>query len=617
MSAPFRPLPFLQRSVDLERRADGSLVVRCKVPLKPRESHIPSLLHRNAAQRPEHVWLAQRRGEQGVWSRLTYGQALPQVQAATQFLLALGQPGRSVMVLSANSLEHGMLELAAMQARMPYAPITTAYSLLSDDHAKLLAMAQLLEPAVVFVQNGRAYARALRALQQVAPDASVVCVEEPIDHPRLKTWAEVVDTTVGSEVMQSVAAIGHDTVAKYQFTSGSTGMPKAAVVTQGMLCTAMAMTSQMIQWGNDAPETVLLDWLPWSHVAGGHAVFNGVLEDGGTLYIDDGRPTPRDFGETLRNLREVSPVRFSGMPLAYAMLAQALEQDDELGANFFRNLRRMTYSGARIPDAVHAALQRHAVRHTGYRIPFVSAYGSTETSAAVTYLYWPSERTGMIGLPHPGVEMKLLPLDDGERYEIRVRSEAVTPGYLKQPELTAQSFDEEGFLRMGDAATFVDRERPEEGLAFAGRVAEEFKLLSGVFVRVSSLRVQCLDAASPLLRDLVLTGADRAYVGALAWLDIDACRELAQAPAADFEGLAVHPLVQGALRDAFRAHNARNPGGSMRIRRLCLLEMPPSMDAGETTDKGYINQRKVLETRHAEVEGLYADAPGWQVIEID
>jgi feruloyl-CoA synthase len=615
VSTSFRPLPFLERSVAIEKRSDGTLIVRSETVLKEREKHIPLLLHRNAARRPEHIWMAQRRGPERQWCKVSYGQALLQVEAVTQFLLELDAPGRTVMVLSANSLEHGMLEVAAMQARMPYSAITTAYSLLSDDHAKLRAMVALLEPAVVFVQNARQYEKALRA---IGGDVHLICVDEPVDHPHLKTWQRVIATPVTSAVQESVAAILPDTVAKYQFTSGSTGLPKAAIVTQGMLCTAMAMTSQMVQWApGDAPETVLLDWLPWSHVAGGHAVFNGVLEDCGTLYIDDGRPTPTEFSETLRNLRDVSPVRFSGVPVAYVMLAEALEQSDELGASFFRNLRRMTYSGARLPETVHEALQRQAIRHTGYRIPFVSAYGSTETSAAVTYVYWPTERTGLIGLPHPGVELKLLPIEDGSRYEIRVRSEAVTPGYLKQPELTAASFDEEGFIRMGDAAAFVDPAHPEEGFAFAGRVAEEFKLQSGVFVRVSSLRLECVNAASPVLSDLVLTGADRSFVGALAWLNLAACREMVGSADAQFAELAAHPRLRAYLVDALRGHNTRNPGTSMCIKRIYLLEQPPSMDGGETTDKGYINQRKVLETRQSQVEALYAGNPVAHLIDID
>lgn len=614
MAAPFRPLPFLPRSVALEERADGSLVVRCPVPLKALEPHIPHLLRRNARQRPEHVWMAQRRGADRAWQRLTYGDAARQVDAVTQWLLRRHRPGASVMVLSGNSLEHGMLELAAMQAGMPYAPITPAYAAMAGDLARLKRMAALLEPAVVFVQNARALEPAIRA---VGEEAWVVCVQDPIDHPRLITWDRLVQTLVTPAVDESIATITHATVAKYQFTSGSTGTPKAVIVTQGMLCTAMAMTSQMVQWGDDPPETVLLDWLPWSHVAGGHAVFNGVLEDGGTLFIDDGRPTPADFPETLRNLREISPVRFSGMPVAYAMLAEALEHDEALGRSFFRNLRRLTYSGARLPDAVHEALQRQAVRHTGYRIPLVSAYGSTETSAAVTYVYWATERTGLIGLPHPGVEMKLIPLPDGERYEVRVRSDAVTPGYLGQPDLTAQSVDEEGFFRMGDAASFVDRSRPEEGLAFAGRVAEEFKLQSGVFVRVGSLRVTLLDAAAPLLQDLVITGADERYVGALAWLNVSACREFTGLRDADVRTLLSHPRLRHQLVERLRAHNADHPASSMRVRRLCLQETPPSIEQGETNDKGYINQRKVLDNRRPCVQALYDNATHENVLEID
>lgn len=546
--------------------------------------------------------MAQRRGPARQWQHLRYGEAAQQVNAATQFLLSLERSGQSVMVLSGNSLEHGMLELAAMQAHMPYAPITPAYALMDRDLSRLKAMAALLAPAVVFVQNARQFEAALQA---IARDAWVICVDEPIDHPRLLTWQDLVATPVSEQVAASVDRITHDTVAKYQFTSGSTGMPKAAIVTQGMLCTAMAMTSQMVQWGDDMPETVLLDWLPWSHVAGGHAVFNGVLEDGGTLYIDDGRPTPSEFGQTIQNLREISPVRFSGMPVAYAMLAEALAQDDALGANFFRHLRRLTYSGARLPDAVHAALQAQAVRHTGFRIPIVSAYGSTETSAAVTYVYWPTERTGLIGLPHPGVELKLLPLPDGERYEVRVRSEAVTPGYLGQAELSASSFDDEGFFIMGDAAAFVDRAQPEEGLTFAGRVAEEFKLLSGVFVRVGSLRVALIDATAPLLQDLVVTGADQRFVGALAWLNVAACRAFCNLPEADALTLARHPALRDALIERLRAHNAQHPGSSMCVRRVLLLLDPPAIERFETNEKGYINQRKVLDLRRDRVDALY------------
>lgn len=615
---PFRPLPFLRRDVSVERREDGVQVLRHPEPLKATEPHIPAVMRRQAQARPQHPWIAQRPPGGGDWQRLSFGQGQQQVDALTQALIDLDAPGRTVMVLSGNSIEHGLVALAAMQAGMPCSPITPAYSLLSQDHAKLRAMAALLEPAVVFVQNGRSFEAALRALQQAGllQGVAVWCVDEPLDGLVQHTWTRLLATPVRSDVDAAVARLHHGTVAKYLFTSGSTGLPKAVTVTQGMMCHAMAMTSQMVQWGDDAPATVLLDWLPWSHVAGGSAIFNAVIEDGGTLYIDDGRPQPGAFEATLRNLREVSPVRFSSMPAAYAMLLEALEHDEALGQSFFRNLRRLTYSGSRLPDAVYHGMQAQAVRHTGYRIPFISAYGSTETSAAVTYVYWPSERAGLIGLPHPGVELKLVPLDDG-RHEIRVRSPAVTPGYLKQPEVTAQSFDEEGFLRMGDAATFVDPADPLQGLAFAGRVAEEFKLQTGVFVRVSALRVACIDALAPLVSDAVVTGADRAEVGLLVWLNLAACRERLGRPQATAAELAADPALRALLRERLATHNAQHAGSSQRIRRLAVLLEPASMDAGEITDKGHVNQRRVLERRADAVERLYAQPPGPEVLLID
>lgn len=602
MKAEFLNIPFLPRQISIETRPDGTLIVRSKIALKACEKNIPSLLHRNAQQRPNHPWLAQRRGQAQQWASISYLEGQKQVNAVTQHLLNLNQPGKTVMVLSANSIEHGILEVAAMQARMPYAPITTAYSLLSRDFSKLKAMHDLLEPAVIFVQDGKMYENALQAIGQ---DTHVIYVDNPIELPSTSSWHEIIQTPVTPDVTDSIEKITGDTVAKYQFTSGSTGIPKAAIVTQSMLCTAMAMTSQMIEWGDDRPETILLDWLPWSHVAGGHAVFNGVLEDGGTLYIDNGRPTANEFHLTLKNLKEVSPVRFSGMPVSYTMLVEALQNDEELGKNFFRNLKRMTYSGAKLPETVYNAIQVQAIRHTGFKIPFVSAYGSTETSAAVTYVHWPTNKTGLIGLPHPGVEMKLVPLSDTNRYEIRVRSAAVTSGYLKQAKLTQESFDEEGFFKMGDAATFVDPANPYEGLAFAGRVAEEFKLQSGVFVRVSGLRVDCLNACSPLVNDVVITGADQAYAGALVWLNLAECKRQFKLDSDDIKAYINNKQLREALKNRFLAHNKNYPGSSTSIKRIWILETPPSIDNGETTDKGYINQRKVLENRQQEVNKLY------------
>lgn len=618
MTVEFRPLPFLARDIEQEERSDGTLIIRSRFPLKSLEPHIPHLLHRNASIRPLHPWMAQRSQGTGLWEQLNYGDGLVQVNAATQFLLNLQRIGQTVMVLSANSIEHAVIQVAAMQARMPYSAITTAYSLLSQDHAKLRSMASLLEPSVIFVQNAQQYANALTALREVTPTSTVIAVEDADSTLGQISWDEVLQTTPTDAVQQSINAITHSTIAKYQFTSGSTGIPKAAIMTQGMLCSAMAMTSQMFQWDGKAPETVLLDWLPWSHVAGGIAVFSGILEDGGTLYIDGGRPTPKEFGESIRNLKEISPVRFSGMPTAYAMLAEALEQDTQLAQTFFKDLRRMTYSGARIPENVHDALQVQAIKQVGHKIPFVSAYGSTETSAAVTYVHWATDKSGLIGLPHPGVALKLIPMHDGERYEIRVKSPAVTPGYLKNPELTKASFDEEGFFIMGDCAKYVNRHDINEGFYFAGRVAEEFKLQTGIFVRVTSLRIAVLEACAPYVKDIVITGADMSYVGALIWLNSSVCqRALTPGVHHSYEEIEKSSQVQEWIREGLQKHNAANTGSSMQIKRVLVLQTPPSMDLGETTDKGYINQRRILETRADAVKALYAnDSSRYTILDI-
>lgn len=612
LQAPFLQLPFLERALEIDERADGVLLMRSRVPLGAVEAHLPAVLRRQAGERGDSTWLAQRDALQGHWVKLSYGEAARQADAAAQWLLDLDLPGRGVMVLSGNSLEHAVFEMAAMAARMPYVPVTPAYSLLSRDFAKLRAMIELIKPAVIFVQEARRFEAALRAVTPAG--VKVVHVDAPVAGFETVAWADVLATRPGASLEASLADIRHATVAKYLFTSGSTGVPKAVPITQGMLCHTMAMHAHTVGFDEAAPSSVLLEWLPWSHVAGGTAVFNSVLADGGTMYIDDGRPVPGEFAKTLRNLEEISPTRFSSVPAGYAMLADALEQSESLGRSFFRSLRRLTSSGAKLPDSVYQRLQAQAVRHLGHRVPFVAGYGSTETCAATMVVHWPIERAGLVGLPQPGVEVKLVPLDE-LRYEVRARGPSVMPGYLDQPELTRQAFDEEGFYCMGDAVTFVDRARLEEGMAFAGRVAEEFKLQSGIFVRVGSLRVDVVSATAPLVTDVVVAGADRAYVAVLAWLNLAACRE--RFGAMPVEELVRHPALHAALRESLQQHNRNHPGSSMRIERMLLLSEPASMDAGEITDKGYVNQRAVLARREADVEALYAAEPAAHVIVVN
>ncbi|MEN9628359.1 MAG: putative feruloyl-CoA synthetase, partial [Pseudomonadota bacterium] len=430
---PFRKMNWLPRDIAVDRRDDGVLVLRSRIPLQPMAPHIPALLQRWADERPGHPWLAQRKGPDRQWHRVSYGEARRQVDALTQALLNLRVPaGRSVAILSGNSIEHALFTLAAMQARLPVAPISTAYSLLSQDHAKLKHAFALVQPAVVLVQDGVPFGKALAALD--LGDTTLVHVDRAPEGRPSAAFADWLQTPVTAEVAASVALITPDTVGKLLFTSGSTGMPKAVINTQRMMCANVAQARQARHAPTDAPP-VQLDWMPWNHTMGGNAVFHGVLNDGGTLYIDDGRPVPGLFDETLRNLREISPTSYSSAPSGYAALAAALEKDEALCQSFFRNLNLLTYGGARLPDDLYERMQALAVKTIGQRLVFYTGWGSTETAPTSTGTYWETERVGLIGLPFPGVDLKMVPTGEpgSGLYELRLRGPNVTPGYHAQP----------------------------------------------------------------------------------------------------------------------------------------------------------------------------------------
>jgi feruloyl-CoA synthase len=615
MQAPFKPIEFLSRDVKVERRDDGTVVLQSNHRLKPYERHVPAFLARWAAEVPDRVWLAQRRGPDREWLKLTYAEAKRQVDAATQALLDRGfGPDRPVMILSSNSIEFALLSMAAMQARAPVVPVSPAYSVMSQDHAKLKYVFDLIKPGMVFVQNGEIYAKALAVLDMEG--VLLVHVDKPPPQMQSLPWSELVATKATDAVATSVAAIEPKTVGKFLFTSGSTGVPKAVINTQEMMCANLAMMSmaRVRKPGDAAP--VVLDWLPWNHTMGGNATFQGNLSEGGTTYIDDGKPLPGMFEETLRNLHEVSPTSFSNVPAGYAMLATALEKDEALARRFFSNLNVLAYGGATLSDDLYDRMETLAVKHTGYRIPFVTGWGSTETAPTATSVHWASDRVGLVGLPYPGVQLKMVPTGEEGRYELRLKSVIVTPGYFKQPDLTAQMFDEEGFYRIGDAGRFVDPADPSWGLIFDGRVVEDFKLMSGTFVLVGTLRTTAIAAATPVLQDAVVCGEGRDEVGLLGFPNIAACRQLADDKEAKLTTaeLLAHPAVIGALKSGLAAMNAAAKGSSMQVRRVLLMAEPPSIDGNEMTDKGYINQRATLERRRALVDRLYAGGEGVIVV---
>ena len=619
MQAPFKPIDFLSRDVKVERRGDGSVVLQSNHKLRPYEKHVPAFLAKWAAEAPDRIWLAQRRGPARDWLKLTYADAKKQVDAITQALLDRGfGPDRPVMILSSNSIEFALLSMAAMQARAPLAPVSPAYSVMSQDHAKLRYVFDLIKPGLIFVQNGEIYARALAALDLAKDSGGVLLVHVDKAPPQMQSlpWSELVATRATDAVAQSIERIEPKTVGKFLFTSGSTGMPKAVINTQEMMCANLAMGQMARTRKPTDPAPVQLDWLPWNHTMGGNATFQGNLAEGGTTWIDDGKPLPGLFEETLRNLREISPTYFANVPAGYAMLAPALEKDEGLARKFFKNLNSLAYGGATLPSDLYDRMEVLAVKHTGYRLPFVTGWGSTETSPTATTVHWASERVGLIGLPFPGVQLKLVPTGEEGRYELRLKSVIVTPGYYKRPDLTAEMFDEEGFYKIGDAGRFVDPEDPSWGLIFDGRVVEDFKLTSGTFVLVGTLRTTAIAAASPVLQDAVICGQDREYVGLLGFPNLAACRQLAgdSEVALSSAELLVHPAVIATVRDGLARMNAEGKGSSMRVRRVILMEEPASVDGHEITDKGYINQRATLERRKALVERLYKGGEG--VIEI-
>ncbi len=608
----FRKIEWLKRDIAVERREDGVVILKSRIPLQSYETHIPASLAKWAKERPDSIWLAQRAGEKRDWRKLSYGEAKRIVDSLTQGLLNLKlKEGRPVAILSGNSIEHALMTQAAMQARLPAAPVSPAYSLMSHDHQKLKYLFELIKPAVVMVQDGPTFEKALSALD--LDDVMVVHVARGCDRIKSIGFADLAATPITQEVEQSVAKITPDTVGKLLFTSGSTGMPKAVINTQRMMCANAAMMMQVRPRAPDAPRPIVLDWMPWNHTMGGNAAFHPVLIDGGTLYIDDGRPIPGQFEETLRNLREISPTYYANVPAGYAALAAAMEKDDALCRSFFKNLTLMAYGGARLPDDLYERMQALAVRTTGERIVFYTGWGSTETAPTSTGTYWDTERVGLIGLPFPGVELKMVPC--GAKYELRLRGVNVTPGYFGQPELTKKMFDDEGFYCIGDAGVFVDPNDPVAGIIFAGRVVEDFKLTTGTFVHVGSLRTDAIAAASPVIQDALVTGQDRSFVGLLAWPNLHACRQLIGKHDASFEDVVKHPDVIACVRRGLDAHNSVAEGASSRlISRAMLMVEPPSIDGNELTDKGYINQRAGLERRAALVERLYADQPDESVI---
>jgi feruloyl-CoA synthase len=608
---PFRLIAYAPPDIRAERGADGSLLIRSATSLAPHDPSLARMFRAAVAAQPARTFLAERAGDG--WRTVTYAQARALVDALAQTLIDRGLSAeRPVMILSGNAIDHALLMLAGFTAGVPVAPISVAYSLQSQDHAKLKQIAELLKPGLVYVADTAPFAGALAALNG---DAEIVANRNGAGRPDVTAFDDLVQTKPSQAVEAAVAAINADTVAKILFTSGSTGAPKGVINTHGMLTANQQQIAQLWPFLSEEP-LVLVDWLPWNHTFGGNHNFNLALRHAGTLHIDGGKPLPALVGETVRNLAEVSPTVYFNVPAGYAALLPHLEKDDGLARSFFKRLRLIFYAGAALPQDLWERLEAVSLKTLGARVPMTSSWGTTETAPLAVAAHYLIERAGNVGVPAPGCEVKLVPA--GAKLEIRVRGANVTPGYWKRPDLTAAAFDAEGFYRPGDAMRLADATDPAQGLLFDGRLAEDFKLATGTWVHVGVLRVGVLAAASPALQDAVVTGENRGFVGLLAWLNPAGCQRLIGAGAA--EGLAEltrDPAVRGHVRTAIARWNAAQGGTSQRIARVLLLAEPPSIDENEITDKGYINQRRVLEHRTAEVERLYAAPPDDEVIVVD
>lgn len=579
----------------------GVLHMRSLEPLAALPARLLDRLVHWARVRPEQTFIAARQAD-GDWRRVTYREMLESVRAIAQSLLSYGlSANKPLALLSGNDIEHLQVALGAMYAGIPYCPVSPAYSLLSQDFAKLRHVCDLLQPGLVFVSDGAAYQRAIDAV--LPAETPLITVRGQVSGRAQVSFASLLQTPGGSAADQAFNATGPDSIAKFLFTSGSTQLPKAVITTQRMLCANQQMLLQTFPvFGEEPP--VLVDWLPWNHTFGGSHNVGIVLYNGGTFYLDDGKPTAQGFAETLRNLKEVSPTAYLTVPKGWEELVNALEQDAELRERFFARMKLFFFAAAGLSQSVWDRLDRVAELHCAERIRMMAGLGMTEAAPSCTFTTGPLSMAGYIGLPAPGCEVRLVPVDG--KLEGRFRGPHIMPGYWRAPEQTAEAFDEQGFYRSGDALKLADPHQPQLGLMFDGRIAEDFKLSSGVFVSVGPLRNRAVLEGSPYVQDLVITAPDRECLGALVFPRLYECRRLAglNADASDAEVLASAPVRQWFV-DWLQRLNRVATGNASRLEWIALLDEPASIDRGEITDKGSINQRAVLQWRAARVEALY------------
>jgi feruloyl-CoA synthase len=607
---PLRAISFGNPAVRIDRRDDGTIYLKPKIALGEYPDRLTDRLHHWATLVPNRVFMAERDASHG-WRQITYAQLLASTRSIASALLARGlSADEPIVILSGNSIDHALMAFGALYAGIPSCPVSPAYSLVSKDYGKLAFLMKLLTPGLVFADDATKFAAALGA--HVPGQAEIVASQGAVPGRGVTMLADLLATPPHPALDAAHEAIGPDTIAKFLLTSGSTGNPKAVINTQRMICANQVMLRETLAFLKDEPP-VIVDWLPWNHTFGGNHNIGLTLFNGGSMYLDDGKPMPGGIEATVRNLGEISPTVYFNVPKGYESLLPYLRDDKALRAKFFHRLHAMFFSGAALSPYIWNSLDELAVQETGYRVPMLTGLGATETAPFFMSVTPATSRSGHVGLPVSGNEAKLVP--NNGKLEVRARGPNVTPGYWRQPELTAAAFDAEGFYKFGDALKPVDPDDLGAGFDFDGRIAEDFKLASGTWVSVGPLRARFIAACAPLVRDVVIAGINRDEISALVILDLDGCRLLNPVLAPDDLGAAASDsTIRAAIRERMIGFLATSTGSSTRITRAALIDTPMSIDRGEITDKGSINQRAVLDHRSHLIDELYSPTPAAHVI---
>ncbi|MAS07104.1 MAG: feruloyl-CoA synthase [Ahrensia sp.] len=602
-TAPLREIEMWSPEIVSEQRPDGTWIISRGDPLRDYPDRVTDRLVYWAEKAPDRPWMAER-DSSGGWRKISFSETLKAVRSISQMLLQHGLSAeRPLLILSHNSIEHALMALGAQHVGIPSSAVSTAYSLISEDCAKLRDIAGQLTPGMVFAQDGPAYQRAIDMV--FGPEVPAVVVTEPIDGRECLDFHEVLEIEPTSAVDEAYQKVGPDTVAKFLFTSGTTGSPKAVITTHRMLCSNLEMVTDCYAFMREGGEPpVVVDWAPWSHVASGNKVFNLMIYNGGTFYIDHGKPSPAGMKETIRNLREVSPSWYFNVPAGYEMLVNAMETDDALRESFFKRLQMLMYAAAAMGQHTWDRLNELAVETTGHRIFLGTGLGATETAPFALMCMEEQEIAGNVGIPSQGLTLKLVP--HGDRLEARIKGPSVTPGYWRNEKMTKEAFDEEGFYKLGDALRFAVPGDPSKGFYFDGRITENFKLRTGTWVGVGALRAKLVDEFKGYVRDVVLVGENRDELGAILIPFYPKLRELIGDAGGlnDLQVLA-HETVRAKMEELLDGHVKQSTGSATRVMRAIFLADELSFDAGEITDKGSINQRAVVRNRDELAESLY------------